>query len=70
MKYKVTLNNRVYELDEMEQREELENKLKFAKRQEKRFNRIAKYSLDKNNQQKAEARAKEWKEKREKSKSV
>lgn len=54
------------ELDEMEQREEVENKLKFAKRQEKRFNRIAKFSLDKNNQQKAEARAKEWKEKREK----
>ena len=52
------------ELDEMEQREEVENKLKFAKRQEKRFNRIAKFSLDKNNQQKAEARAKEWKEKR------
>lgn len=52
------------ELDEMERREEVENKLKFAKRQEKRFNRIAKFSLDKNNQQKAEARAKEWKEKR------
>lgn len=52
------------ELDEMEQREEVENKLKFAKRQEKRFNRIAKFSLDIKNQQKAEARAKEWKEKR------
>lgn len=37
------------ELDQMAEQEQLENKLNYAKRQEKRFTRLEKYSLDRDN---------------------
>lgn len=50
----------------MEERETLETKQQYAERQEKRFNRLAKYSLDEENQQKYRHRAEVWGKKAEK----
>ncbi len=51
------------ELAQMEERETLETKQQNAERQEKRFNRLAEYSLDKDNKQKYQHRAEVWGEK-------
>ena len=51
------------ELAKMEERETLETKQQNAERQEKRFNRLAEYSLDKDNKQKYQHRAEVWGEK-------
>jgi len=48
------------ELAKMEERETLETKQQNAERQEKRFNRLAEYSLDKDNKQKYQHRAEVW----------
>lgn len=47
----------------MEERETLETRQQNAERQEKRFNRLAEYSLDKDNKQKYQHRAEVWGEK-------
>lgn len=51
------------EIAEMEERENLEAKQQNAERQEKRVNRLSEYSLDKDNRQKYQHRAKVWQEK-------
>ena len=51
------------ELDEMAQRYEAQQKQNYCERQEKRYERISKYSLDPDNQRMYGARAKEWGEK-------
>jgi hypothetical protein len=48
------------ELAQMEERETLETRQQNAERQEKRFNRLAEYSLDKDNKQKYQHRADDW----------
>lgn len=48
------------ELDEMAQRYENEQKQAYCERQEKRYDRMSKYSLDPDNQRKYAARADEW----------
>lgn len=53
------------ELDEMAQRYEAQQKQGYCQRQEKRYDRISKYSLDEDNQRMYGARAKEWSNKAE-----
>ncbi|MBQ8133649.1 MAG: hypothetical protein IJ192_04490 [Clostridia bacterium] len=48
------------ELDEMAQRYENEQKQSYCERQEERYDRMSKYSLDPDNQRKYAARADEW----------
>lgn len=48
------------ELTQMEERETLETKQQNAERQEKRYNRLAQHSLDKDNKQKYQHRADDW----------
>lgn len=52
-----------YEKETISERQLLENKLLHAKRQAKSYNRIAKNSLDKENQEKYSAKATEWRDK-------
>ena len=47
----------------IEERQRIENKLNHAKRQAKSYNRLAKNSLDTDNQEKYRARATEWRDK-------
>lgn len=49
------------ELNEIAENYRQEQKLQYAKRQEKKFNRLATYSLDSDNQKKYGLKAKEWK---------
>ena len=53
------------ELDEMAQQYEAQQKQGYCERQEKRYERIGKYSLDEDNQRMYGARAKQWGEKAE-----
>lgn len=53
------------ELDEMAQKYEAQQKQGYCERQEKRYSRMSKYSLDEENQRMYGARAKEWGEKAE-----
>ena len=53
------------ELDEMAQRYEAQQKQGYCQRQEKRYDRMSKYSLDEENQRMYGARAKEWSNKAE-----
>ena len=48
------------ELDDIKERQLLDNKVQHAKRQEKRFSRLSQFSLDKDNVQKYTLRAEEW----------
>lgn len=48
------------ELDDIKERQLLDNKVQHAKRQEKRFSRLSQFSLDKDNIQKYTLRAEEW----------
>lgn len=48
------------ELDDIKERQLLDNKVQYAKRQEKRFSRLSQFSLDKDNVQKYTLRAEEW----------
>lgn len=49
------------ELNEIAEKYRQEQKLQYAKRQEEKFNRLATYSLDNENQKKYGLKAKEWK---------
>ncbi len=51
------------ELDEQKEKYTAEEKQAYCKRQEKRFSRMSKYSLDADNRRMYAARAKEWNEK-------
>ena len=53
------------ELDEMAQKYEAQQKQGYCERQEKRYSRMSKYSLDEENQRMYGARAKQWSEKAE-----
>ncbi|HGR4129220.1 TPA: phage minor capsid protein [Streptococcus pneumoniae] len=48
------------ELDDIKERQLLDNKVQYAKRQEKRFSRLSQFSLDEDNVQKYTLRAEEW----------
>lgn len=48
------------ELDDIKERQLLDNKVQHAKRQEKRFSRLSQFSLDEDNVQKYTLRAEEW----------
>nr|DAN54532.1 MAG TPA: minor capsid protein [Caudoviricetes sp.] len=48
------------ELDDIKERQLLDNKVQHAKRQEKRFSRLSQFSLDKDNVQKYTLKAEEW----------
>lgn len=48
------------ELDDIKERQLLDNKVQHAKRQEKRFSRLSQFSLDEDNVQKYTSRAEEW----------
>ncbi|MBY5033889.1 phage minor capsid protein [Streptococcus gallolyticus] len=48
------------EIEDVKERQLLENKVTYAKRQEKRFERLANFSLDKQNVKKYTSRQKEW----------
>lgn len=48
------------ELDDIKERQLLDNKVQHAKRQEKRFSRLSQFSLDEDNIQKYTLRAEEW----------
>lgn len=48
------------ELDDIKERQLLDNKVQYAKRQEKRFSRLSQFSLDKDNVQKYTLKAEEW----------
>ena len=48
------------ELDDIKERQLLDNKVQHDKRQEKRFSRLSQFSLDKDNVQKYTLRAEEW----------
>ena len=47
-------------MDDIKERQLLDNKVQHAKRQEKRFSRLSQFSLDKDNVQKYTLRAEEW----------
>lgn len=49
------------ELNELVQKQEQENRQQYAKRQEKKFGRLADFSLDPENKEKYELKRKEWK---------
>jgi hypothetical protein len=48
------------ELDDIKERQLLDNKVQYAKRQEKRFSRLSQFSLNKDNVQKYTLRMEEW----------
>ena len=48
------------ELDDIKERQLLDNKVQHAKRQEKRFSRLSQFSLDEDNVQKYTLRTEEW----------
>lgn len=48
------------ELEDIKERQRLENKVEYAKRQEKRLGRLSRFSLDKENVQKYVFKRKEW----------
>lgn len=48
------------ELDDIKERQLLDNKVQYAKRQEKRFSRLSQFSLDEDNVQKYTLRVEEW----------
>lgn len=51
------------EKEKLVEQERLQNQLNYCKRQQKTFDRLARYSLDKDNQQMYLARAKQWENK-------
>lgn len=51
------------EKEKLGEQERLQNQLNYCKRQQKTFDRLARYSLDKDNQQMYLARAKQWENK-------